>query len=106
MKQEGPTITTKGSCLDCKHCRSESYQCQGDSGSIVSCSHPALELSRRIGDTTWRTPDWCPVPKPEHPHTAALRRLVEAVDLDAFVLTGDSVDALDEARALLGGGGT
>lgn len=53
---EGPRITIEGSCLACKHCVSESYHAQGDSGCNVSCGL----VKRAIGDTTWRTPVWCP----------------------------------------------
>lgn len=59
--QEGPTIITKRSCIDCKHCQSSRYACQGDSGCDVYCVHPSSETARSIGDTTWETPDWCPV---------------------------------------------
>ena len=56
-KREGPKVTISYSCMECIHERSERYVCQGDSGCGVSC---AL-TSKRIGDTTWETPDWCPL---------------------------------------------
>lgn len=62
-KLEGPKITIKRSCFECCHCISESYTCQSDSGHDVYCG--AME-KKRIGDTNWSTPDWCPLlPKPE-----------------------------------------
>src|ERR1700679_3986849 len=60
----GPEVTIKKSCFNCKVCTSESYRCQSDSGSDVYCSHPAFKDMpsgrKRIGDTTWETPEWCP----------------------------------------------
>ena len=57
----GPRITVKLSCFDCKHESSENYQVQGDSGHKVFCTHPAVaKQPRRIGDTDWSTPMWCP----------------------------------------------
>lgn len=66
-KREGPRVTLKASCFDCVHERSEHYAVQGDSGCDVYCAHPdVVATSRvqsrgRIGDTTWDTPDWCPL---------------------------------------------
>jgi hypothetical protein len=60
----GPLVATSMSCQGCVHEHSESYKVQGDSGSDVSCRHPGANegtLLRRIGDTTWRTPEWCPL---------------------------------------------
>lgn len=58
MKIEGPEIMIEGDCLECKYCDGESYICQGDSGTIVFCT---IDNGKRIiGDTRWRTPDWCP----------------------------------------------
>jgi hypothetical protein len=62
-KPEGPKVTIERSCFDCRHCISESYQCQSDSGKDVYCG--AMD-KKRIGDTTWKTPDWCPF-LPEDP---------------------------------------
>lgn len=56
----GPTIQVLGSCLNCIHCRSERYRCQGDSGHDVSCAHPNAPGDKYIGDTRWTTPSWCP----------------------------------------------
>lgn len=53
---DGPTINIDASCLECKHEKSEFYAIQGDSGCIVKCT---LE-NREIGDTSWKTPLWCP----------------------------------------------
>ena len=58
-KREGPHLTVVASCYDCTHVRNESYAVQGDSGHIVSCVHPGGW--GRIGDTTWTTPEWCPL---------------------------------------------
>jgi hypothetical protein len=63
-KQIGPTTTITRSCLDCTYCKSVRYACQGDSGSDVYCHHPARKGDAYIGDTTWRTPAWCPVLAP------------------------------------------
>lgn len=58
--QEGPTVRIDARCFDCRHCHSESYQVQGDSGHKVYCDHPQLDGMLYIGDTTWKTPEWCP----------------------------------------------
>ena len=60
-KREGPLVTVTRSCSGCVHERSEAYAVQGDSGHIVSCAHPSLMAPRRIADTRWDTPAWCPV---------------------------------------------
>jgi hypothetical protein len=65
--REGPNVTIAMSCHGCRHEHSESYAVQGDSGFKVYCTHPeAVALAagierRRIGDTTWQTPGWCPL---------------------------------------------
>lgn len=56
----GPKVTTHRSCFDCEVCVSESYRVQSDSGQDVYCTHPSLAERKRIGDTNWETPDWCP----------------------------------------------
>lgn len=67
MKKSGPTLTVKASCFNCSHEYSESYAVQSDSGCRVFCEHPtvlsesALGSRKRIGDTTWDTPSWCPL---------------------------------------------
>jgi hypothetical protein len=53
----GPKVKLELSCFECVHCHATRYTCQGDSGSDVTCA--AMD-HRRIGDTTWATPDWCP----------------------------------------------
>lgn len=63
MKTNGPTVTVKMSCLNCTHEHSESYRVQGDSGHDVYCNHG--DAKRRIGDTTWDTPAWCPLKPPD-----------------------------------------
>lgn len=66
-KREGPRARFDASCFDCAHERSEHYEVQGDSGCDVYCAHPdvvsnsRLQSRGRIGDTTWTTPDWCPL---------------------------------------------
>lgn len=60
MKRNGPRVTLELSCFDCAHEHSESYAVQGDSGHDVSCKHPSLVAPKRVGDTAWRTPVWCP----------------------------------------------
>ncbi len=69
-KTNGPRLTIVACCSDCIHCKSISYVCQSDSGRTVECNHPNVGR-KRIGDTTWTTPEWCP----ELP--AALRTLKE-----------------------------
>jgi len=69
-KRIGPQLTIEASCFDCEHCRSVSYQWQGDSGKDVSCAHPERSGEGGIGDTTWKTPAWCPLYK------AALAKLL------------------------------
>ena len=59
-KREGPDVYIEARCTGCIYERSVSYRVQGDSGHDVSCAHPS-EPGRSIGDTTWRTPDWCPL---------------------------------------------
>lgn len=69
-KNDGPRVTISASCFDCAHEESESYAVQGDSGCKVYCAHPsvvaesALRSRRRVGDTTWATPAWCPLLAP------------------------------------------
>lgn len=60
MSRIGPEIRVEVSCFGCTFCKSESYAVQGDSGHNVSCTHPDTADSA-IGDTTWRTPSWCPL---------------------------------------------
>ena len=60
---EGPEVTVKYSCFNCKFEVSESYRCQGDSGQDVYCTHPSFSERKRVGDTSWSTPDFCPFKK-------------------------------------------
>lgn len=58
-----PRITVRLSCFECNHEDSTSYRCQSDSGHNVFCNHPDVVKDgkpKRIGDTTWDTPMWCP----------------------------------------------
>lgn len=59
---KGPSVKLELSCFDCEHCKTSSYACQGDSGSDVHCEAVKDDRGamRRVGDTSWRTPDWCP----------------------------------------------
>lgn len=57
-KQKGPSVKIDLSCFDCGHCKTKGYACQSDSGSDVYCD--ASGVLRHIGDTSWRTPAWCP----------------------------------------------
>ncbi|WP_422923684.1 hypothetical protein [Singulisphaera sp. PoT] len=57
----GPSVRIVLSCFNCKHETSESYRVQGDSGSDVYCTHPQCGGKKRVGDTRWDTPDWCPL---------------------------------------------
>ena len=59
-QREGPKVTITLSCTGCLHCESVRYRRQSDTGCDVSCSL----AQRAIGDTTWTTPDWCPVSTP------------------------------------------
>lgn len=69
MKTHGPKLNVVASCFDCEHESSVSYAVQGDSGHDVYCTHEkALNKNPttgygHIGDTTWKTPAWCPLLK-------------------------------------------
>jgi hypothetical protein len=58
----GPIVKLDVSCYECTHCKTERYTCQGDSGTDVYCEKVTDErgLMRRVGDSSWRTPEWCP----------------------------------------------
>ena len=62
----GPKVTVNRCCMSCPACESERYHVQGDSGSDVYCKHPDFQSEPKqrkyIGDSTWSTPTWCPVP--------------------------------------------
>jgi hypothetical protein len=60
MKREGPLVTLELSCDGCAHEKSVWYQVQSDSGHKVYCTHPSVK-KKRIGDTNWDTPAWCPL---------------------------------------------
>jgi len=68
---EGPTLRVDASCFDCRHESSESYAVQGDSGHSVYCT--LITPRRSIGDSSWRTPEWCPL------LAVARQRLVESL---------------------------
>ncbi len=81
--REGPAIRTEASCSGCAHEKSESYAVQGDSGFDVSCLHPKAPTSNRIGDSIWRTPEWCPL-MPRAASSAEVTRLYgELADSEA-----------------------
>lgn len=60
-KREGPSVRIEASCFDCKYEHGEHYAVQGDSGCDVSCTHPDSPKPACVGDTTWKTPTWCPL---------------------------------------------
>ncbi len=57
MSQIGPELRLEISCFDCVHCKSESYQCQSDSGFDLWCG--AMN-DKSLGNSGWHTPSWCP----------------------------------------------
>lgn len=57
---EGPKLTVHADCFPCVYSRPEHYVAQGDSGHNVHCDHPKSG-GKRIGDSTWQTPGWCPL---------------------------------------------
>ncbi len=63
--RQGPSIRLEVDCFGCAFEATESYRCQGDSGNDVYCTHPAHgedgKDRRYVGDTKWKTPDWCPL---------------------------------------------
>lgn len=61
-KRSGPQIALQLSCFGCRYEQSSHYAVQGDSGCKVSCGHPdRVGMKNGIGDTSWTTPDWCPL---------------------------------------------
>ena len=70
-QKEGPRLKVVASCHGCRHVRSAYYAVQNDSGYKVECVHPAGWGA--IGDTTWDTPEWCPL------MTAARERLLDTL---------------------------
>ncbi len=66
-KRRGPRLTIAASCQGCVYEHSEHYCIEDgndvDSGVNVCCTHPAQPFrpNGRIGDTTWKTPEWCPL---------------------------------------------
>lgn len=62
-KNDGPALSLKASCFNCSYERSTRYRAQGDSGSDVECAHPVANAQghKSVGDTTWDTPQWCPL---------------------------------------------
>lgn len=57
--REGPHIFRE--CVGCKYLGQQSYRVQGDSGIDYWCNHPSrTDTNRNIGDTTCKTPQWCP----------------------------------------------
>ncbi|HSN19771.1 MAG TPA: hypothetical protein VLS49_03790 [Usitatibacter sp.] len=74
LKRNGPRLTLAASCHGCVYEHSEYYCIEDgndiDSGHDVYCSNeravssaPALGTNglRRVGDSTWQAPDWCPL---------------------------------------------
>jgi len=60
VKRVGPVCVVQLRCAGCAFEASEYYRVQGDTGCHVRCEHPSLSSPRRVGDTTWATPSWCP----------------------------------------------
>lgn len=73
-KRNGPKLTIALSCQGCIYEYTESYYVEDgndvDSGCIVYCTNDMAVTSaplvgtngfRRVGDTTWNTPAWCPL---------------------------------------------
>lgn len=73
----GPIVTVTRSCSGCRYERSQSYKVQGDSGQHVECHHPKAPTKNYIGDTTWRTPDWCPASTAQQPAGSDVARDAE-----------------------------
>jgi len=67
MSRVGPSLKIVTSCDGCDHEHSDSYSVPGDWGQNVYCTHPEAKNKRPttglgyIGDTTWKTPSWCPI---------------------------------------------
>ena len=71
----GPKVTIERDCFGCAFERSERYAVQSDSGCDVKCTHPSHgDGGKYIGDTTWRTPDWCPVTTDATPARGDVKR--------------------------------
>ncbi len=62
VKSNGPKAILQFTCFGCKYETASFYREQGDSGCDVYCTHPAMNNSH-IGDTSWQTPDHCPLLK-------------------------------------------
>lgn len=66
-KRRGPLVTVQANCYGCEYVDTEHYRVQSDSGCDVYCNHPdvlaesLLRSRKRIGDTNWDTPKWCPL---------------------------------------------
>lgn len=60
MARQGPFLRITATCSGCDFNRTESYRVQGDSGHDVYCDHPT-EPGKRVADSRWETPDWCPL---------------------------------------------
>ena len=62
---QGPKVCVEFSCFDCSLCVGEHYAWQSDSGTDVYCTHPSVVSLAKprhyIGDSNWRTPEWCPL---------------------------------------------
>lgn len=90
-EQDGPTVVVEANCFNCKHCQSESYRCQGDSGTDVYCAHPDVVTPivgsrRHVGDSHWKTPSWCPLLGPAVDKLIAATPRAAALPLDTLCL--------------------
>lgn len=101
-KREGPSVTVKLSCLNCAHETTESYQCQGDSGCDVYCTHGGGK--RRVGDTRWETPSWCPLMPPSEKEAEHARCVAALEGMSTYRDAKDrAVVDVDEAIETLKG---
>lgn len=55
-KTKGPRLMLVASCLGCEYVQTREYRLQVQ----VSCAHPSFGPPARVGDTNWKTPNWCP----------------------------------------------
>lgn len=82
--REGPRLTIERSCDGCRWVLSSFYAIQGDSGFDVYCGHPSRKSRDLIGDSTWRTPDWCPVLAQARPNDGRSGRCGIRISGDAW----------------------
>ncbi len=59
-KRVGPQFSLNASCYGCVHVRGVNYVEPGRAGCKIYCDHPDRP-GRRVGDSDWSTPSWCPL---------------------------------------------